>query len=162
MTALGVSLLVIGTIMIVVEAHVSTLGALGVPGVIALAAGAILAVSGLGGGIVVGVLLALVLSVVSAGVLAVTVRKGLSARRQRIAVGAESLVGHLGVVRSWTGGGDGKVLVDGALWSARRSPCLDDEDGDAGELHAGDQIVVERLSGLTLSVRRAEEWEVTL
>ena len=28
------------------------------------------------------------------------------------------------------------------------------------ELHAGDTIVVERLSGLTLWVRPAEEWEL--
>jgi len=45
--------------------------------------------------------------------------------------------------------------VDGALWQARRS--MADEDG---VLAAGDQIVVERVSGLTLAVRRAEDWEV--
>ena len=51
MTALGVSLLVIGAIVIVVEAHVPTLGLLGGPGVIALGVGAMLAISGLGGGV---------------------------------------------------------------------------------------------------------------
>ena len=71
--------------------------------------------------------------------------------------GPEGLIGHLGVVRSWSRA-DGSVLVDGALWRARRS-ILDDEE--QAELHAGDQVVVERLSGLTVGVRRAEEWELT-
>jgi membrane-bound serine protease (ClpP class) len=56
-------------------------------------------------------------------------------------------------VRSWNGEG-GQVFVDGALWRAKLSPM----DGD-DELDAGDAIVVERVSGLTLAVRKAEEWE---
>ena len=34
------------------------------------------------------------------------------------------------------------------------------EEDDAAELHEGDPVVVERLDGLTLSVRRAEDWEL--
>jgi membrane-bound serine protease (ClpP class) len=59
----------------------------------------------------------------------------------------------VGVVRSWTAGG-GQVLVDGALWRARHSWA---DDGE--ELGEGDPVVVERVSGLTLAVRRAEDWE---
>ena len=114
MTALGVSLLLVGAIMILVEAHVPTMGVLGVPGVLALTAGAVLAVLGLGGGVL------------------------------------------LGVVRSWDSA-SGCVQVDGALWTARRSMLDDDEE--SGELHAGDTVVVDWLEGLTVSVRRAEEWE---
>jgi membrane-bound serine protease (ClpP class) len=66
------------------------------------------------------------------------------------------LIGHLGTVHSWAGPAEGKVLVDGALWRARRSS----PDGEDEELHAGDEIVVERVGGLTLCVRRAEEWEL--
>jgi membrane protein implicated in regulation of membrane protease activity len=57
------------------------------------------------------------------------------------------------VVRRWNGG-DGQVFVDGALWRAR--PSWPDAHE---ELAAGDAVVVERVSGLTLAVRRAEEWE---
>ena len=46
----------------------------------------------------------------------------------------------------------GQVFIDGALWRAR--PCLEDD------LTVGDQVVVERVNGLVLSVRRAEEWEI--
>ncbi len=51
----------------------------------------------------------------------------------------------------------GKVLVDGALWQATRSLA----DEDAERLDAGDRVIVERVGGLTLAVRRAEDWEVT-
>ena len=50
---------------------------------------------------------------------------------------------------------NGDVLVHGERWRARGS-ILDDEP----VLHDGDQVVVEQIQGLTLSVRRAEEWEV--
>jgi membrane protein implicated in regulation of membrane protease activity len=158
MTALSVALLVTGVILIVLEAHVPSLGVLGVPGVVSLAAGAVLGVSALGGSIVFGIVLALALVGISGSVVALTLRQGLAVRRRRVSAGAEGLIGHLGVVRSWDEQ-SGKVLVDGGLWSARRSALLDDDD-DQLELHAGDQIVVERLNGLTLGVRPAEEWEL--
>jgi membrane-bound serine protease (ClpP class) len=153
MTALGICLLVVGAVLVAVEAHVPRLGVLGGPGVIALGIGAALAVGGLGGGLAIAVIAALLLVAGGAGLLALTFHKGLAVRRRRIRAGAEGLVGKLGVVRRWQDPA-GKVLVDGALWQARRS--WDDEQ----ELHEGDRVVVERLDGLTLAVRRAEEWEL--
>jgi membrane-bound ClpP family serine protease len=157
MTALGVSLLIVGAIVIVAEAHVPSLGLLGGPGVVAVGVGTVLAVSGLGGGLVLALITALLLVMSGLGVLAISVNKGMAVRRRRVRAGPEGLVGHLGVVRSWAES-TGSVLVDGALWRARRS-LTDDED--EGELHAGDPVVVERLSGLTVAVRRAEDWELT-
>jgi membrane-bound ClpP family serine protease len=156
MTALGVSLLLVGAIMILVEAHVPTMGVLGAPGVVALGAGAVLAVLGLGGGIVLGVVAALLVAGSAGGVLAVTVGKGAAVRRRRVRAGPEAMIGRLGVVRSWDEA-NGCVQVDGALWRARRSGLDDSEETD--ELHAGDAVVVDWLEGLTVSVRRAEEWE---
>ena len=134
MTALGVSLLMIGAIMVLVEAHVPTLGVLGGPGVIALAVGALLAVMGLGGGLALGVLSALVLAGAAGGVMLLTVSKGLAVRRRMVRAGPESMIGHLGTVRSWVDR-TGSVMVDGALWRACRS-VLDDED--PAQLEAGD------------------------
>jgi membrane-bound ClpP family serine protease len=158
MTALGVSLLVVGAIMILAEAHVPTLGVLGGPGVAVLAVGAVLAVVGLGGGIALGVISALLLGAAGAGVVGLTVHKGLAVRRRRVTAGPEGLLGHLGLVRGWEGR-TGSVLVDGALWRARQSPRLDEADGP-DELRAGDEIVVEGIDGLTVRVRKAEEWEL--
>jgi membrane protein implicated in regulation of membrane protease activity len=73
--------------------------------------------------------------------------------RRRAATGAEALVGHIGVVRNVLAP-VGQVFVDGALWRAQ--PCWDEPGG----LREGDRVVVERVQGLTLSVRRAEEWEL--
>ena len=155
MTALGVSLLMVGAIMVLIEAHVPTMGALGGPGVIALGVGAVLAVMGLGGGLALGVLAALLLAGAAGGVMLLTVGKGLAVRRRQIRAGPESMIGHMGVVRSWTNS-TGCVLVDGALWRACRS-ILDDEDPK--DLNEGDEVVVDHLDGLTVGVRRAEEWE---
>jgi membrane-bound ClpP family serine protease len=155
MTALGVSLLVLGAIVVVAEAHVPTLGLLGGPGVVAMGAGAVLAVSGLGGGVLLGVLAALVVVAIGAAAVVLSVRGGLGVRRRAVSAGPEALVGHLGVVQSWHEP-NGKVLVDGALWRA----CHSWGDEAHGELHAGDRVVVEQLNGLTLRVRAAEEWEL--
>ncbi|HEV7177919.1 MAG TPA: NfeD family protein [Solirubrobacteraceae bacterium] len=156
MTALGVSLLIVGAIVIVAEAHVPSLGMLGGPGVIAIGVGAVLAVSGLGGGLAVALISAVLLVAIGLGAVALSVTKGMAVRRRRVRTGPEGLIGHLGVVRSWAEP-TGSVLVDGALWRARRS--IVDEEG--AELHAGDKVVVEHLTGLTVGVRRAEEWELT-
>jgi membrane-bound serine protease (ClpP class) len=155
MTALGIVLLVLGAILVAVEAHVPRLGMLGGPGVIALGAGALLAVGGLGGGVAVGIATALVLVFASAGILALALRKGAAVKTRRIRTGPEGLIGRLGVVRRWDDR-RGKVLVDGCLWQA----CRSWGDEAPTELHEGDQIVVEHLDGLTLSVRPAEEWEL--
>jgi len=88
-----------------------------------------------------------------------TVGRGMATRSRRVQTGAEGIVGHVGVVRSWTDA-SGSVALDGAVWRARRSPGIDDDDEPPPQLHAGDRVVVERLSGLTLSVRPAEEWEL--
>jgi membrane-bound serine protease (ClpP class) len=153
-TALGILLLLTGAGLIVVETHVSSLGILAVPGVLALVAGSVLAVSGIGGGLAVVVPLALVLALGSAFSVAAVLRAGHLARRRRVRTGAEALVGQTGVVRSW-GERGGRVLLEGTLWRARRAwPDLDSE-----EINEGDVVVVEQLSGLTLAVRCAEEWE---
>ena len=157
MTALGVSLLLVGAVLILIEAHVPTMGALGGPGVAALGVGAVLAVLGLGGGVVLGVVAALLLAGTAGAVVAVSVGKGVAVRRRRVLAGPESLLGRIGTVRSWTDV-TGSVLVDGALWRARRS-AVDDEDEQT--LHPGDAVVVDHLDGLTVRVRRAEEWELT-
>jgi membrane-bound serine protease (ClpP class) len=152
MTDIGLALVLVGAALLVVEAHVAG-GVIGVFGGMALAAGAALVIGGAGGGIAL-VVAAMVAAVAVTGAwLAVAARKSLLARRRSIASGTEALSGRTGVVRSWNGQG-GQVFVDGALWRARLSP-IDEDD----RLHAGDAIVVERVSGLTLAVRKAEEWE---
>lgn len=154
MTALGICLLVLGATLVVLEAHVPALGALGLPGVLALVGGSVLAVSGLGGGVGLVLAVALILAAGSISGLGLVLHKGTAARRRRVRTGPEGMIGQVGVVRSWADPG-GSVLLAGAVWSARKAW----PDDDAPDLQAGDEVVVERLGGLTLAVRRAEEWE---
>jgi membrane-bound ClpP family serine protease len=152
MVEVGLALVLLGAALLVAEAHVSG-GVLGVFGGMALAGGAALAISGTGGGAALVVAAVLAAVAVTGAWVAVAARKSLAARRRQIASGREALSGRAGVVRTWAGDG-GQVFVDGALWRARRSWTEEDD-----ELDAGDAVVVERVSGLTLAVRRAEEWE---
>jgi membrane-bound ClpP family serine protease len=155
MVVIGLVLVVVGAALLVAEAHVPA-GVLGVGGAIAVAGGAALAIAGAGGGLAVILPVMVAAGAVAALWLAVATRKALATQRLRASSGRETLSGRMGVVRNWTGQG-GQVLVDGALWRARRSWADDDDE----ELDAGDSVVVERVSGLTLAVRRAEDWEET-
>ncbi len=154
MTALGFALLLTGAALLVAEAHVPS-GVLGMAAAGALIAGGVIVIAGLGGGAALAVPVGVVLGAAAGGWAIVATRKVAGSRRARIQAGAESLCGRVGVVRGWSDSA-GQVFVDGALWRARRG-VLDVEDE---VLHEGDSIVVERVSGLTLSVRRAEEWEL--
>jgi membrane-bound ClpP family serine protease len=152
MVEAGVALVLVGAALLVAEAHVPS-GVLGAVGGVVLAGGAALALAGAGGGaaVVIGVVLG---ALAAAGLwVAFATRKALAPHQLRLASGREALTGRCGVVRRWQDG-DGQVFVDGALWRAR--PSWPDADE---ELAVGDAVVVERVSGLTLGVRRAEEWE---
>lgn len=149
-------LLVVGAIVAVSEAHFPVHGIAGGLGVLAMAAGAVLAISGLGGGVLLALLAGGALAGSGAGLVTLTVKGGLDVRRRRVKGGPEGLIGHIGVVRTWAEG-SGNVALDGALWYARESLGVEEQPVT---LHAGDPVVVERLSGLTLCVRRAEDWEL--
>jgi membrane-bound serine protease (ClpP class) len=146
MTALTVVLVVLGASLLIAEAHVASYGVLGAAGVAALVLAGVLAT---GGSLVLGVVVMLPALALAAWVGTIVARKALVLRHHRPRGGADGLIGRLGTVRH------GNVIVDGERWRARRSWA----DGE-GALGEGEQVVVEHVDGLTLSVRRAEEWEV--
>lgn len=156
MTALGFALLLTGAMLVVAEAHAPS-GVLGVAAGLALIAGGAIVITALGGGAALAVPVGVGLGAAAGGWAIVVTRKAAGSQRTRIQAGAESLCGRVGVVRRWSDSA-GQVFLDGALWRARHE--WQDTDGEA--LHEGDSVVVERVSGLTLSVRRAEEWELIL
>jgi membrane-bound serine protease (ClpP class) len=157
MTTFGIVLLIIGILLVVAETHVPG-GTLGVIGGLALIAGGILAITAVGGPIALAVPVGLALGA-GAGAWTLTLaREAVVSPRRRIRVGAEALSGRVGVVRRWSDTA-GQVLLDGALWRARHEH-LHGEDVDLPELQAGDRVVIEYVSGLTLCVRPAEEWEL--
>lgn len=156
MTTLGIVLLLVGAILVVAEAHTPGL-VLGVAGGAALLAGAIILIGAIGGAAVVAVPVGIGLGAAAGGWTLMVTRKAAGSRPGRVQAGAEELCGRIGVVRGWSESA-GQVFVDGALWRARHQAA----DAEPDELREGDSVVVERVSGLTLSVRRAEEWELIL
>jgi membrane-bound ClpP family serine protease len=153
LVVLGIALLVVGAGLLVAEAHVQSYGALGAAGLAAFVAGAALAIDAAGGGAVLVLTVAVMLFLMGAVLLRYVGAQALAATRGRVRTGAEGLVGRVGVVRA-VPAPLGQVFVDGALWRAR--PCWDSGE----DLREGDSVVVERVQGLTLSVRRAEDWEL--
>jgi membrane-bound ClpP family serine protease len=154
MTALIVVMVVAGASLLIAEAHVPSYGLLGVTGIAALAVAGVLAVEAAGGSALLAIALVLPVALVVAALVAVAGRKALAISRRRARGGADGLIGHVGVVRREVGP-VGDVFVNGELWRARRS-----WDDDENALSVGEHVVVERVHGLTLSVRRAEEWEL--
>jgi membrane-bound serine protease (ClpP class) len=151
----GVVLLLLAAALAAAEAHVPSHGALGAGAALAAAAGIALVVAGAGLGTAAAIAAGLVAGAVFAVYALIVVRKALAISRFRVRSGREGLIGRVGEVRA-APAPLGQVFLDGALWRARLWPG--DEDAVPQK---GDPIVVERVDGLTLTVRRAEEWEVT-
>ena len=147
MTALIVALVVIGASLLIVEAHVASYGVLGLLGVAALSGAAVLAAEAAGGSALLALALVLPAAIVMSALSVIAARKALAMRRRRPRAGPEDLIGRIGVMQH------GDVVIFGERWRARRSWAEE-------ALEEGDQVVVEQVQGLTLSVRRAEEWEV--
>lgn len=155
MTVLTLALLLMGLVLLVAEAHLASFGLLGTAGVAALVSGMVLAVVGAGGSIALAMGLGLPVAAAALAIGVLALSKVRTASRRRARCGTEGLVGRLGVVRQQLDP-QGHVLIDGALWRARRSWAEEDELPPA----EGDPVIVDHVQGLTLSVHRAEAWEV--
>jgi membrane-bound ClpP family serine protease len=151
MTTLGLALLATGAALAVVEAHVVSYGILGTAAIALIASGIAVLVDAAGGGLAVGLAAGLAAGAVGAVYLAFVVGRVLAARRTPVRGGRAGLIGHRGELRA-VPAPVGRVCVDGELWRARAS--------EGEQLQPGDLVVVEHVDGLTLTVRRAEEWEV--
>jgi membrane protein implicated in regulation of membrane protease activity len=141
-------------VLLLAEAHLSTGGLIGAVAAAAAIGGVAVLLAAAGAGAVVVLVVALCVAMAATSLLLVARRRILRPQRGRPRTGREALVGHLGVVRS-IDGPQAQVFVDGSLWRAESD--LGPHDSD---LHDGDRVVVERVNGLTLCVRRAEEWEL--
>jgi membrane-bound ClpP family serine protease len=153
MTALALALMVTGALLLVAEAHLASYGLLGVAGTLALLGGGVLAVSEAGGSVVLAIALAVPVAVGLVALMVVAGHKSLALRRRRPRSGPDALIGRVGVIRH-APAPVGDVIVEGELWRARTSWV------DEPALREGEHVVIEQVHGLTLAVRRAEEWEV--
>jgi membrane-bound ClpP family serine protease len=152
-STLGFALLVIAAALTVAEAHIVSFGVLGTLAVAAFAAGLGLLVNDAGAALGVAVGVGVGVAIVGAAFGGTVFRRLVASQRSPVAGGSAGLIGRRGEVRT-APEPVGCVLMDGALWRARTWECEEDA------LRPGDPIVVEGVDGLTLTVRRAEDWEV--
>jgi len=137
----GLALLLLGVALLIVDLHSPTHGVLTIAGLISLGFGLVLlfqnepAVYRVNEWLVVGVGAAIgAFWVFATG-------KALAARRLPVETGVQTMIGQTAEVR-----GPGLVFVDGALWQAHSA--------DDSELVPGEQVEVEAVDGLQLTVRR--------
>jgi membrane-bound serine protease (ClpP class) len=154
MLVLGLALIGVSLALVVVEAHLPSGGVIGSFAIAAIVAGIVFLLLAAGAGAAVVLLVALLAAGGASGLLFLARHRLVRSVRARPSTGREALVGHVGVVRS-AGSSEAQVFLDGALWRAEPSPIH-----DGAKLHEGERVVVERVNGLTLRVRRAEEWEL--
>jgi membrane-bound serine protease (ClpP class) len=136
----GLVLVLLGIGLLVIDAHVTTHGALSVSGLVSLAVGAMLLFHNTSG-FHTSLALVVTVAVLLGSFWAFALTKAVQVRRRPVSVGPQEIVGMHGVVRG------GLVAVRGELWQARSS---------TGEpLVTGEEVVVEGIDGLSLVVRPA-------
>jgi membrane-bound serine protease (ClpP class) len=139
----GVALMLLGVALLVIDLHAPTHGVLTIGGLIALLFGLALLFQNEPGAYRVNLWLILGIGGAIGIFWAFATGKALAARRLPVATGVQKMVGQIAEVR-----GPGLVFVDGALWQAHAA--------DDSELVAGEQVKVQAVDGLQLTVGR---WE---
>jgi membrane-bound serine protease (ClpP class) len=137
----GVALILAAVVLFILEAKLATHGILGVSGVVMMTLGALLLVDGPIPELRVKLATALAVSVPFGAITIMLLTLALRARRNKIATGAQGLIGLIGVAQTPLSP-EGKVFVHGELWNAvSESP-----------VSAGEQVEVRRVDGLTVYV----------
>jgi membrane-bound serine protease (ClpP class) len=137
----GLALLLLGVALLVVDLHAPTHGVLTVGGLISLGFGLALLFQNQPAAFRVNLWLVLGVGSAIAAFWVFATGKALAARRLPVATGVQTMVGQIAEVR-----GPGLVFVDGALWRAQAA--------DDSELVPGEQVKVEAVDGLLLTVGR--------
>jgi len=137
----GLMLVLFGAALLVIDAHVTTHGALTLSGLVAIAVGLVTLFHKAPAPYHTSIPLVVTVTVVLGGFWAIAIAKAVAVRRRPATVGPQQIVGMEGIVR-----GDGQVFVRGELWRAR-SP---------EKLRAGEHVRVAGLDGLTLDVHRID------
>jgi membrane-bound serine protease (ClpP class) len=133
----GLMLVLLGAALLVVDAHVTSHGALTLSGLVAMAIGLATLFHKAPAPYNTNVWLVIAFTVFIGGFWAFAVSKGMAVRGRPV---LQPIVGYEGVVRN------GQVFVHGELWRARAAEPLAD----------GDRVQVDALDGLTLEVHRID------
>jgi membrane-bound serine protease (ClpP class) len=137
----GLALMVLGIILLVVDLHAPTHGVLTVGGLISLGFGLALLFQNEPAAYRVNEWLVLGIGSAIGAFWVFATGKALAARRLPVETGVHTMIGQRAEVRA-----SGLVFVDGALWQARTA--------DDSDLVPGEEVEVQAVDGLQLTVRR--------
>jgi membrane-bound serine protease (ClpP class) len=135
----GLGLILLGVALLVIDAHVTSHGALTLTGLISLAVGMLMLFHNAPSPYTTSVPLVLSLTVALGLFWAFALTKAVQVRRSPVSVGPVRVVGVDGVVRT-----PGQVFVAGELWRAHRA--------NGEDLVPGERVRVEAVEGLELTV----------
>ncbi|HYY63796.1 MAG TPA: nodulation protein NfeD [Gaiellaceae bacterium] len=110
----GLALLLLGIGLLVIDAHVTSHGALTVAGLISFVIGALMLFRNAPSPYHANIWLVVSIAVVLGSAWAFAITKAVQVRRRPVSVGPQMMVGEIGEFR-----GDGQVFVRGELWRAR-------------------------------------------
>jgi len=142
----GLLLILLAFGLFVAEAFIVSHGALAVGGVISLVFGGLLLFDTNSDAYEVSVPVVIFTAALLGGFFTWVIGKAVQARHRTVHTGSEELLGALGTVRS-TLDPIGHVFVQGALWRAHAA--------DDHRIEPGEEVVVEGIDGLTLTVAPA-------
>ncbi|MGZ4339121.1 MAG: NfeD family protein [Gaiellaceae bacterium] len=137
----GLALVLLGVALLIVDLHAPTHGVLTIGGLISLGFGLALLFQNEPSAYRVNLWLILGVGGAIALFWVFATGKALAARRLPVETGVQTMVGQIAEVR-----GPGLVFVDGALWQAHTA--------DDSELVPGEEVEVQAVDGLQLTVRR--------
>lgn len=143
----GLLLIGFALVLFIADIKVPSHGILTTGGIAAFVLGSLLLTQNQAPFLRISVSLILISAALTAGFFLIAVGAGIRAQARAVRTGPQSLVGTLGIARGDLAP-DGRVFVDGELWNAHTT----------GEMiAAGDQVRVERVVGLRLDVRKADQ-----
>jgi membrane-bound serine protease (ClpP class) len=128
----GLALLLLGLALLIVDAHVTSHGALTAGGLISLVVGSLMLFRNAPAPYHANAYLLVSLALVLGAVWAFAISKAVGVRRAPVAVGVQTMVGEIGEFR-----GDGLVFVRGELWRARAP--------EGQDLREGQKVRVDRV-----------------
>ena len=137
----GLALILLGIAFLVAEAFLPSFGALGLGGIVAFAAGAVLLIDTDIPGFGVPMALIAALTAASAAFVLVVVGMAAKARQRPVVSGARTLLGATGELVEFSGG-EGWAMVQGENWRVRGNAAL----------RTGHRVRVTRVAGTTLDV----------
>jgi membrane-bound serine protease (ClpP class) len=141
----GVLLILLAFALLIAEAFIVSHGALAAGGIVALVFGGLLLFDTNSDAYEVSVPVVIFTGALLGGFFVFVISKAVEARHRRVYTGSEELIGERAVVRSRLDP-VGHVFVRGALWRATGL--------DSASVEVGDEVVVEKVDGLTLTVRK--------